>query len=137
MGWGEEAVTRVGKDLRLADKQLAVILSNPIITHKARAGPSISTYPSSCSSVTVFLGKAIPAGHFHSMMSKGAHSGASQVWVHVTAPWHTCCLCRLPSFSDGEAGVSHLQTVHDKDPLKNHWEDQTTQVLTCIMFNNE
>lgn len=61
-----------------------------------------------CSLVTVILGKAVPGEHRHSMMPKSTHSRARQVWIQVTAPWYTCCLCGLPNLGDRETGVSHL-----------------------------
>lgn len=85
-GWDEETITRAGKDLRLTDKQPPLNTLQPYRHPQSQSWPSpVSIDISLCSFVIILLGKAVPADHFHSMMSKSTHSEARQVWVSSMA----------------------------------------------------
>lgn len=103
--WGGEEMSRQRSE---TDKQPALSLQ----PHRRPQSQSwlvpASAHTCICSLVTVILGKAVPGEHRHSMMPKSTHSRARQVWIQVTAPWYTCCLCGLPNLGDRETGVSHL-----------------------------
>ena len=61
-------------------------------------------------------------------MPNSTYSGLRQLWIQFPAPWPASC--RLPNFSDGETGVSHLLAVRDNGPWQS--QDQVGQALTYI-----
>lgn len=73
---------------------------------------------STCSFAAIFLGKAVPGDHFHSMMSKSTYSGARSGFksqLHsILAAW----VGYLPSV----IGKLEFPTMYEHRPLQNHYQ---------------
>lgn len=100
-------------NIQAASAKLFSALSSPTKPGLARpASANIST----CSFATIFLGKAVPGDHFHSMMSKSTYSGARSGFksqLHsILAAW----VGYLPSV----IGKLEFPTMYEHRPLQNH-----------------
>lgn len=117
VGGGGETITMAGTDLRLIYKQPALNSLQPrhYPQSQGRRRPA-STNISTCSFATIFLGKAVPGDHFHSMMSKSTYSGARSRFksqLHsIPAAW----VGYLPSV----IGKLEFLTVYEHRSLQNH-----------------